>query len=67
MRWLHWGKKRDRIDPACALADSEQRLAEAQQMAADAQPVIRAAEVEWKRNHIGEAAAAALRRYGSRA
>lgn len=66
IRWLHRGKTRTGPDPAKALADSEQRLEEAKQMARDAQPTVdRAAEL-WKRNHFGEAAAAALRHYGSR-
>lgn len=67
MRWLKfWGRNANSPDSATALAESEQRLAEARKMAADAQPTIRQGNREWKRNHLGEAAAAALQHYGSR-
>lgn len=64
MRWrLRW--RRTRVDSR-PLEQAEQRLAEAQQMAADAQPVIRHVERVRRRNHLSESVDAALHAWGAR-
>jgi hypothetical protein len=64
MRWhLRWG--RAPVDPA-PLEQAEQRLAEAQQMATEAQPVIRRVEKVRRRNHLSESVDAALHVWGAR-
>jgi len=67
IKWLRWGStNRHGPDPATALEQSEKRLVEAEQLAASAQPTVAKAAELWRRNHLGEAAAAALQHYGSR-
>lgn len=68
IRWLRFlGAHKAGPDPAAdAVEQSQQRLAEAEQLAAEAQPTIAMGKALWRRNHLGEAAAAALQHYGSR-
>lgn len=67
IRWLKfWRAGKDGPDTAAALEDSTVRLEQAQKMAADAEPTVERAARVWRRNHIAEAAQAALHRYGSR-
>jgi hypothetical protein len=67
IRWLKfWVPSKDGTDTATALKEAEQRLAEAKRLAAAAQPTVQQGAAMWRRNHLGEAAAAALQHYGSR-
>jgi len=68
MRWLKLWRQRGGVpDPAAALQESEQRLAEAEELVQQAQPTIAAVKRARQRNRLSESVAAALEIYGSRA
>lgn len=67
IKWLaFWRAGRDGPDTEAALKEATARLEQARRMSADAEPTVRRVDALWKRNHIAEAAQAALHRYGSR-
>lgn len=63
IRWLRWN--RGRVDPR-PLEQAEERLAQARQLAAEAQPTIRRVERMRRRNHLSESVEAALHAWGAR-
>ena len=67
MKWpLHWGKSSADAEYA-TLEESRRRLAEAEQLVADAQPTIQAVKTSRRQNRLSESVAAALDVYGGRA